>query len=231
LLAYGPLRPVWINQLGGMTFEGRLEDRSVFAKWAPAGVGLDLAAERDRLEWAGRYVAVPEVLDYRAYDSGEYLLTLALPGRSAVDVRWRREPARAVRVLGESLREFHDALPVAECPFDWSPDARVAKARRETGIDVQALEELGVAPAIDRLVVNHGDASVPNTVLSDDGEFAGHVDLSELGAADRWADLAIGMWSVDLNYGPGWAKHYLDAYGVEPDRERLDYYEALRAAT
>ncbi len=119
LLAHGPLTAVWINQLGGLTFEGRLGERAVYAKWAPAGVGLDLEAERDRLEWAARYARVPEVLDYRSYESGEYLVTAALSGRSAADERWRRDPASAVQVLGESLRAFHDAIPVADCPFDW----------------------------------------------------------------------------------------------------------------
>ncbi|WP_443062724.1 phosphotransferase [Streptomyces sp. NBC_00390] len=57
---------------------------------------------------------------------------------------------------------------------------------------------------MDRLVVCHGDACAPNTVVGDDGTWTGHVDLGTLGAADRWADLAVATWSTQWNYGPGW---------------------------
>jgi aminoglycoside phosphotransferase len=57
--------------------------------------------------------------------------------------------------------------------------------------------------------------------------WSGHVDLGRLGIADRWADLAIATWSAGWNYGPGWERLLLDAYGVEPDPERTRYYRLL----
>jgi kanamycin kinase len=33
-----------------------------FVKWAPAGSGLDLAAEADRMSWAAAFHPVPKVL-------------------------------------------------------------------------------------------------------------------------------------------------------------------------
>ena len=84
------------------------------------------------------------------------------------------------------------------------------------------------APPADRLVVCHGDACAPNTLLADDGMFFGHVDLGDLGVADRWADLAIASMSLDWNYpgdGPdGFASVLLDAYGVTADTGRIAYY-------
>ncbi len=77
------------------------------------------------------------------------------------------------------------------------------------------------------LVVCHGDACAPNTLLSDDGRWSGHVDLGFLGVADRWADLAVATWSTEWNYGPGWEEPLLDAYGIDPDRERMAYYRLL----
>ena len=90
-----------------------------------------------------------------------------------------------------------------------------------------ALQALQGVPDIDRLVVCHGDACAPNTLVADDGRWSGHVDLGALGVADRWADLAIATWSTQWNYGDGWEDALLDAYGIAPDPERTDYYRRL----
>jgi kanamycin kinase len=86
---------------------------------------------------------------------------------------------------------------------------------------------LALVPPIDRLAVCHGDACAPNTLVTSDGRWSGHVDLGALGTADRWADLAIATWSADWNYGPGWEAELLAAYGVVPDRDRIRYYRLL----
>jgi kanamycin kinase len=221
-----PVRPVWENELGGLTFEvgGRC-----FVKWAPAGSGLDLAREAARLAWAVEYVAVPRVLDQGADDDGAWLVTAALPGRSAVDPRWRAEPRTAVVAIGEGLRALHETLPVAGCPFSWAAEDRVADARRRAaeGLIGAVLEMVGDVPPPDRTVVCHGDACAPNTLLAEDGRWSGHVDLGALGVADRWADLAVATWSTEWNYGPGWERPLLDAYGIRPDPERSRYYRLL----
>ena len=43
------------------------------------------------------------------------------------------------------------------------------------------------------------DACAPNTILSDAGQWSGHVDLGTMGTADRWADLAVATWSTAGN--------------------------------
>jgi len=82
-------------------------------------------------------------------------------------------------------------------------------------------------PPADRLVVCHGDACSPNTLITEDSRCSGHVDLGELGVADRWADLAVATWSTEWNYGPGWEDLLLSAYGVAPDPDRTRYYRLL----
>ncbi len=144
-------------------------------------------------------------------DSGPgWLHTAALPGRSAVDSLWAGRPEVAARAIGAGLRMLHDALPVADCPF--GPPSWVGAA----------------APFADRLVVCHGDACAPNTLIADDGSCSGHIDLGALGVADRWADLAVATLSLDWNYrseeDQDWEAVLLDAYGVAPDRERIAYY-------
>ena len=76
-------------------------------------------------------------------------------------------------------------------------------------------------------MVCHGDACAPNTLIGDDGRWSGHVDLGALGVGDRWADIAIATWSTQWNYGPGWERALLDAYGIEPDPERTAWYRLL----
>ena len=79
------------------------------------------------------------------------------------------------------------------------------------------------SPPIDQLVVCHGDACAPNTLIDDDGRCYGHVDLGDLGVADRWADLAVATLSLSWNYPGSWEGELLDAYGVGsgPDSHRL----------
>jgi len=240
-----PVKAVWENQAGGLTFQvGRGAGRR-FVKWAPAGSGVDLSAEVVRLGWAADFSAVPRVVGEGADGAGSWIVTAGPPGRSAVDDRWKRDPGTAVRAIGAGLRALHDALPVADCPFDWSAHRRLetARARAAAGLtdpaawhpDIrqvvgsteQALAVLADVPPVDGPVVCHGDACAPNTLVGDDGSCTGHVDLGALGVGDRWADLAIATWSTQWNYGPGWEEPLLDAYGIAADPERIAYYRLM----
>ncbi|GAA2587420.1 aminoglycoside 3'-phosphotransferase [Actinomadura fulvescens] len=234
--------PVWRNELGGLTF--RLDGETTrYVKWVAAGTPeIDLPGEAERLAWAQRWARVPRVLDHGTDAEGAWLVTAAVPGRSAVDPRWQAEPATASAAIGHGLRLLHDALPVDRCPFDWSVERRLARADERVAdgegpadwapehrhLDLaEARARLAEPPAIDRLVVCHGDACVPNTLLHDDGRFAAHVDLGTLGLADRWADLAVATWSLEWDYGPGFDGILYDAYEIAPDAERVAYYRLL----
>jgi kanamycin kinase len=214
--------PVWQNVLGGLTFrldggDGRVR----YAKWVAAGTPeIDLAGEAERLMWAQGRVPVPHVLDQGDDSDGTWLVTEGVAGRSAVDPRWIAEPAVAAAAIGRGLRLLHDALPVDECPFDWSVERRLARTEHRR-------VDLAEPPPIDSLVVCHGDACAPNTLLHDDGTFAAHVDMGSLGVADRWADLAVAAWSTEWNYGPGYEGHVYKGYGIAPDPRRIDYYRLL----
>lgn len=161
----------------------------------------------------------------------------------AVADRWRADPRTAVAAIGEGLRALHETLPATSCPFTRSAADRVERVleraalgkvtsrdwhsdHRDLSVAV-ALEELTDAPPIDREVVGHGDSCAPNTLLTDAGRFAGHVDLGRLGVADRWSDLAVATWSTTWNFGPGWETPLLDAYGVRVDPDRTRYYRLL----
>ena len=219
------LTPVWENAIGGLTFR---TDDGRFIKWGPRNLEASMAAEAERMRWAAAWTAVPAVLDHGETDDEEYLVTAALPGRSAVDPHWVARPETAVRALGAALRALHDALPVAECPWSWHVADRLENAARRGVVVPTRLHD---APPIDRLVVCHGDACAPNTLLDDEGRPVAHVDLAALGVADRWADIAVAAMSTGWNYGPGYEDLLIEAYGVEPDPERLAYYRDLWNAT
>ena len=222
------LTPVWRNGIGGVTFR---TDDGRYLKYGPRNEESSMAEEAERLAWAGGSVPVPRVLEVGSDEDHEWLVTVALAGESAVAPRWTIDSGRcevAVRAIGRGLRAFHDALPVDSCPFDWGVEARVANAARR-GIRLPAA--LRKAPRIDRVVVCHGDACSPNTILDLEGRITGHVDLGALGVADRWADIAVAAMSTEWNYGPGWEATLLDAYGVAPDPERQEYYRSLWNAT
>jgi kanamycin kinase len=237
------VRSVWDNAVGGRTFEVGTGERRRFVKWAPAGSGLDLAAEAARLAWAVPFTPVPRLLGQGRDATGAWIITSPLAGTMAVTRRWRAEPRTAVTAIGEGLRAMHEALPAGRCPFSWSAGGRLADARRRASlgrVDPAAWHEdfrgLGVAGALDLLaevppadeqVVCHGDSCAPNTLIGDGGRWSGHVDLGDLGVADRWADLAVATWSTTWNYGPGWEIPLLDAYGIAPDGDRIRYYRLL----
>ncbi|WP_460796212.1 phosphotransferase [Microbacterium sp. GXF0217] len=215
------LTPVWENGIGGLTFR---TDDDRFIKWGPHDLEANMRDEAERMRWARRWAAVPEVLEQDQDAAHEWLVTSAIRGRSAVDPRWIAEPVAAVRAVGEGLRMLHDALPVDECPWEWSIASRFANAERR---GIRLPDVLRDAPETDRLVVCHGDACMPNTLLDDAGRAIAHVDLAALGTGDRWADIAVASMSTLWNVGPGFDDLLIEAYGVEPDRERLTYYRDL----
>lgn len=226
---------VWLNEIGGQTFEVGDGDDRFFVKWSPAD---DLSREAARMRWAASFTPVPRVLDHGSDDDGWWLVTTPLPGTSAVNERWKAEPAAAVTGIGEGLRALHDALPVTSCPFSWSVRDRLSRASHLDPVSWHAEHQhlsteealaflTAEAPPDDDLVVCHGDACAPNTLIGDDGHWSGHVDLGSLGVSSRWADLAVATWSTEWNYGTGWERTLLDAYGIEVDPERTRYFRLL----
>lgn len=237
-----PYEVVWLNGLGDLTFLVRDPTSNIYVKWFPDVNGIDVATEVEKLRWAAQFVAVPVPLEYGSSAEGSWIVTEAIEAENAVSARWKREPRTAASGLGAGLRAFHDALSTKHCPYEWSITRRLEKIylRVEDGslhdhqwsedfsgltLDA-ALAELYAAPKVD-LVVCHGDACAPNTLLDDHGHYRAHVDLANLGVADRWADLAILTWSTVWNYGAGWEKDVYASYGVEPDLEKIRFYRLV----
>lgn len=209
---------VWLNGDGGLTF--RLP--GCHAKWQRGG-DPDLGREAGRLRWARRYANVPSVVSFGRSGDEQLLVTETIAGTSAVLEPWIGRPHDAARVLGAGLRAFHDALPVADCPWTWSTDERIAGLA-----DPAERTRLAAAdPGISRLVVCHGDACAPNTLLGPDGVATAHVDLGDLGVGDLWADLAVLAMSVTWNFGEGYEDAVYEGYGINADPVRIAFYRDL----
>ncbi len=233
---------VWLSALGGLTF--RIDDTasSLYVKWLPVASEVDVTVEIEKLRWASAYTPVPTVVERGSDAEGSWIVTESIDADNAVATRWKRDPKRATVAFGAGLRALHDALPIEGCSYTWSAAQRLHDIQRrvENGSLEQhqwsqsfdsltlrtALDELRVIPDED-LVVCHGDACAPNTLIDDSGKWVAHVDLGNLGIGDRWADLAVMTWSTVWNYGEGWEMNVYDAYGIEPDPEKIRFYRLL----
>ena len=157
----------------------------------------NLTAERDRISWlAGRW-PVPELVGLYHALGDDWLVTRALPGVPMFDPSVGWEPARVASTLGLILMELHSA-DTAGCPFG---------VRRRGHVLI------------------HGDYCLPN-VLVHEGRLSAVVDVGRVGLGNPETDLAAGVWTLQYNYGKGFARSFLDAYGWPPMSD--DAIEKLR---
>ena len=212
LAAGRPIELVWRNQLGGLTF--RLGNS--YVKYNDRSSGIDLDRERARLEWIAGRPRAPRVISFGSDHDAQWMVTEALPGEHAVGDTWRARRSEAIRAIASGLRAMH-AVPIDDFPSEWIAASWVGRTPAS----------LGPRPSIDGPVLVHGDACAPNTLITQAGEWAGNVDFGDLGVGDRWADLAVASMSLDWNFGEGHQTEFFDAYGIEPDLERIEYYREL----
>jgi kanamycin kinase len=203
---------VWRNELGGLTF--RLDGR--FVKWNPRSTGVDLDNERLRLGWLGGRHPAPRVIAWGQDEQAQWLVTTAVPGEHAVGASWRARPGEAIAAIAAGLRAIH-AIPTDDFPPEWTSQTWLARTPTS----------LGRRPDLHDPVLVHGDACAPNTLISAAGAWTGNVDFGDLAVGDRWADLAVASMSLDWNYGEGHQTEFYEAYGIEPDPARIQYYRQL----
>lgn len=199
-----------------------------------------LNAEADRLPWlAAHGVPVPEVVKYDQNDDFEWLVTAAVPGRSAAEPWPAAQRGAVVDALADLARTLH-AIPVVDCPFDRSLAVTLPAARQAAERGLVA-DLVATVPTREELVVCHGDYCVPNILLDPRTlTVTGVIDVGRLGVADRYADLALITRSLDdpdlnpqyrasRNGFPGSAgRRFLERYGAWPvDREREAFYRLL----
>ncbi len=203
---------------GATVFRARRQGRaSRYLKIACDDDATDaLRAEIARTAWLGeRGIAVTNILHVLDRGGRAAMLTAAMPGVPA-DIS-PLPTSRLIAALAKAMAALH-ALPPALCPFDETLAVRLARARRavDSGdIDIADFEphnraigpagllrRLRAAPPPENIVVVHGDATLSNIMVDDDGT-TGFIDCGNSGRADRYTDIAVlhadlqAHWSAD----------------------------------
>jgi aminoglycoside 3'-phosphotransferase-2 len=193
-----------------------------------------------RLNWLAGHAPVPKVIAFERGGTETYLLTSALEGAAAHEAA---SPGDCVEAVAAGLRRLHQ-LDIVACPFDARLAVTIERARANalaglvdesdfdtsragrSPLDLLADVE-ATRPADEDLVVTHGDYCLPNVILSADGEVAGFVDLGRAGVADRYRDLALAARSIAYNFGDAYVAAFFAAYGIDPDPQRVAFYQLL----
>lgn len=178
----------------------------------------DRVAELDReitaLRWLAGKVTVPEVVWCGDIEGGRVLMSAAVPGTPVSHVPPDEAEAALAATL-DALATLH-GLPTADCPSDACLEAKLTLAARRVALglvdtedfddarlgwtaDQVLVEARRMAPGNERLVVTHGDASLPNFIRSPSGG-VGLVDLGRFGLADPYQDLALFLRSAARNH-------------------------------
>jgi aminoglycoside phosphotransferase len=209
----------------------------LFWKCAPKFAGT-LYAEKVRYEWLEGKLPVPRVAGFASDETHEHLLLTAIAGTDASEERGVPPIRDLVLKLADGLNMLH-ALPLAGCPFDHRADAEISAAVQNTAwglVDesdfnlqrqgrsaASLLEELhDLRPRNEDLVFTHGDYCLPNIIL-DGGKLSGFVDMGRAGVGDRHRDLALAARSLEFNYGGRYVDRLFDAYGMQPDPEKMKF--------
>lgn len=202
------------------------------------------------LAWLDGRIPVPRILETAVQDGWRWTLMTRIRGEMACADAWRSDPHRLVRVLADALRALWE-IPIAGCPVDQSPEAKLTRARKNVAcgqVDMELVDpgtfgEGGFSSPAELLhwleankppfepVLTHGDFCLPNLFL-DNWELTGFLDLGRSGVGDRWTDIAILWRTLRDNFGghygeavPGFHPDALfDALGIEKDEARLRYY-------
>ncbi len=219
------------------------QSQKYVVKVQPLGRLESLRTEQTKLRWLAGRLPAPRVIGYATDEASEYLATARLPGLPMHHPDALLHARRNADLLARALRELH-ALPIRECPFNQSLAVRLRQARErvelglvdETDFDTERLGQsaehilrhlVKSRPTTEDLVIAHGDACLPNFLVS--GEVVeGLIDVGRLGIADRHQDLALAQRSLRRNAGEEVAEHFLDTYGRQwVDPARLEYYQIL----
>jgi aminoglycoside 3'-phosphotransferase-2 len=200
-----------------------------------------LRAEIARTAWLGeRGIAVAKVLHVIDRGGRAGMLTAAMAGPPA-DISTLPTP-RLVAALARTMAALH-ALPPALCPFDETLAVRLGRAKREVdkgAIDAADFEprnraigpagllrRLTAAPPRENIVVVHGDATLSNIMIDDDGT-TGFIDCGNAGRADRYTDLAVLHADLEAHRGAEAGAQFIQAYGLHAyDAVKARYYSDL----
>ena len=208
----------------------------------------------EMMRWLEGKIPAPQVIVFEEDDSYSYLLMSRVMGKIACDKYYLERPKELVPLLSKSVKMLQ-SIDITDCPVIKDMDRELKKAayRVENGlVDISDAEpdtfgENGRFKDPEELlswlkenrpsyepVLSHGDLCLPN-ILIENGDISGFIDMGNCGIADKWEDIAMLYRSLRNNFDGTYGKVYpgldLDSFfeelGIEPDREKIDYYILL----
>lgn len=216
----------------------------LFLKCALQPSAQDVAGEMLRLQWLGNHVPVPLVKALFATPDEAWLLTAALPGKTAYQLleAFPDKGPAVVDALAGLLNRLH-AIPVESCPFNSDHRLRLGEARwriDRTLVDITDFdrgqagwtaeqvwtEVTSLLPLEPDPVVTHGDFSLDNILIAEDG-VATCIDVGRAGIADRYQDIAI-AWHCLGEFGAPLQQRLLTSYGIaQADHGKIRFHLLL----
>jgi aminoglycoside phosphotransferase len=204
-------------------------------------VATGLTHEAARLRWLEGRLSAPKIVAI-APGAIDHLVMTRLPGIDGTDADKVVPLDAFVQALAAALHRIH-ALPVEECPFRMTTDVLLDLAESAVAANSVTSAHLSplyvgespkdllnlihrLRPEDSPLVVGHGDPSLPN-VLFEGSVVTGFIDVGTLGVCDPWRDIAIMARSLAWNIGARWIRPFCEAYGVEPDHQRLRFWQLM----
>lgn len=233
------------SELVGASIEHRHRSGRVEAAWVGPlvvewGDTGEIERRRQRLEWLDNRAGTPRLLEVDP--DGSWLVSARARGTPASSGEHGFDLETTLDAAARLLLGLHE-VPVDGCPGRLGPGDLLTEAgqRVETEIrtsaaldppfrrftPAQLLELVSEDPpdATD-LVVAHGRFGL-DAVLVDHGQPGGLVDVDRLAVADRHLDLALAARDLVARVGPEALPVFFDAYGIDPDPFRLDWYSQL----
>ena len=205
------------------------------------------------LQWLAGKAPSPEVAAHEVRNGQDWLLMTRLRGKELCKPDVMNNPVLLLDCMAEALHTLW-SIPVADCPFERTVADNLSHA--EAAILAGYFDPSDCEPDTfgpggfenpeallhwlknhmppqDR-VVTHGDFCLPN-LFTDGKKFTGFIDVGNVGAGDRWMDLALGWRSLKHNSDGHYGKIYpqinpddlFRAAGIPKDEEKLRYYILL----
>jgi aminoglycoside phosphotransferase len=185
-----------------------------------------LLREYTTLTWIKGRILSPEVIYNHNSSEISFLLTTAVAG-TPINQAPKLDRPDAMIAAAQTLRFIH-SIPISGCPYINTLKTRLEKTRTLNLNDDQktVLNRLESSPPSETLSFTHGDYCLPN-ILVTGAYLNGVIDWDSSGIADPYIDLASAAWSIEYNF-PDEAEEllnvFLNAYGVEIDERKFDYY-------
>ncbi|VXC85738.1 APH(3') family aminoglycoside O-phosphotransferase [Sphingomonas sp. 8AM] len=238
--------PVTAGRSGAEVFRFVGDGTTLYLKIGRHAARALVVDESARLQWLAGRVAAPSVLATLDDGATAWLLTSAVPGMPAGDYIKMDRAVRSVPVarrMAAFLRRLH-GLSVDDCPFDSSVAAWLPVVRRLVADDLVDIRDFdaehdgwSAARVFDRVeelaghargsVVVHGDYSLGNVLVAEDGTIAGCIDVGRPGVGDPYRDIFIG-WRDLGGFGAAAQQAFLAELGMTGfDAPRRALHHAL----